>query len=222
MDMITNAVEELPPVYYPHYRHCLVKLRLLQLIQYDRVVYLDSDAIPLENLDNLFDIPITEDIAAPIAYWLPQLYATTLLIVAKPSLLAWNRAAKHFDSAYDMNRYDMDIVNVEFGHSMYYLPATFACLNSEWEAAGGPFYFGDPEKSFQNIKVVHFSALGKPWYYAPSEAKQLRPKAHPIFHWLWQRWWLERDQLIRDAPLLTKFRLLRLAQTGRRNPRREH
>ena len=219
--MITKRVAPLPIVFNSYFRHCLVKLRILQLLQYDRVVFLDSDAIPLESLDCLFELPIKGDVAAPIAYWLPQPFATSLLMVAKPSSLAWNRVVQHFDTAYEMNYYDMDIVNAEFKNEMCYLPETFACLNSEWEDVDGPFHFGDPKTSFQEIKVVHFSALGKPWFYEPIEVEQLRPHAHPTFYWLWERWWLERDQIIQDARLLTKLRLLRLLHAGKKHSKKD-
>jgi alpha-N-acetylglucosamine transferase len=221
ISMITKSVEALPPVYHDYYRHCLLKLRTMQLLQYDRVVFLDSDAIPLKSLDSLFELPFTGSVAAPTAYWLRQPFVTTLLLVIKPSSLVWNRVVRHFDTAYEMNYYDMDIVNVEFRDEMCYLPATVACLNSEWEPADGPFYFGDPEKRFREVKVVHFTALGKPWFYEPTEVKQLRPSAHPRFYWLWERWWLERDTIIQDAPLLTKLRLLHLAHAGKRHKGKE-
>ncbi len=71
MGMVTVLFPELTYIDYPYFRDCLNKLRIFQLIEYDRVKFVDSDAIPLKSLDTLLDLPFDGPVAAPSAYWLP-------------------------------------------------------------------------------------------------------------------------------------------------------
>ena len=48
--------------------------------------------------------------------------------------------------------------------------------------------------------LVHFSHLGKPWFWRPEDAYRLLPTVHPIFHELWADWWDLRDELLGDVP----------------------
>ncbi len=196
MGIVTKRVEPLPYIRHKYYRHCLLKLRVFELVEYERIVFLDADTIPLQDLDHLFSLEFSEQVAAPDAYWLDDLDVTTVLLLVKPSLELWKRIQKRFSSAAENNYFDMDIVNVEFKNEIYMLPAEYSCLNSEWEDLDRPFYFGDPEKSFQRIKVVHFTAIGKPWSYRPGTVRRLRPNAHPVFHLLWDRWWAMRNEIL--------------------------
>jgi len=189
-----------------YFKDCLIKLRIFQLTQYDRIVYLDADSIPLKSLDHLFSLPFNEMIAAPRAYWLPQPFVTSLLLVVKPSLMMWNRVKQHFGTAFEKRDYDMDIINLEFKDEIYYLPDEYGCLNSEWEDKDFTYHFGNPEKNSEKIKVVHFSALGKPWFYHPDKVDYLRPNAHPRFRILWEKWWSTRDQIIKESPLISRLK----------------
>ena len=179
-----------------YYQHCYVKLRLFERAEYDRVLFADADAIPLCSLDHLLSLPITAPIAAPPAYWLPQPFWTSALLLARPSRASWKRIAPHIRTARQTGVYDMDILNREFAREIESLPPTAFCLNSEWEDTSRPGYFIDPEQAYRNVSVVHFSALGKPWMYSTSEAKRLKPNAHPLFFELWDRWRSTRDRIL--------------------------
>lgn len=55
------------------YFNSFLKLRVGQLNEYDQIIYLDSDIMPLGNVDHLFDIELgPSGIAAPEAYWLKK------------------------------------------------------------------------------------------------------------------------------------------------------
>jgi FkbM family methyltransferase len=203
MDINTIQVQKLPRVHNNYFRYCLIKLKIFTLFHYDRVIFLDADTLPLKNLDHLFTKPVSEPISAPRAYWLPQPFVTSLLLVVKPSLELWKRAEQHFDTAFEKKYYDMDIINFEFKNEINFLPDEYGCLNSEWEDINTPFHFGDPEKNFDKINVVHFTALGKPWSYHPKMVRKLRPNAHPIFYDLWEKWWSTRNKVL-NLPLAEK------------------
>jgi hypothetical protein len=205
----TRYVEPLRFTRGKYYRDCLTKLRIFQLVEHERVVFIDADSLPLQNLDHLFTSPLTQAIAAPRAYWLPQPEATSLLLVVSPSMEQWNRVQRHFASAFEKRLYDMSIINLEFKDEIHFLPDEYGCLNSEWSSATGPFHFGDPLRARRLAKLVHFSHLGKPWCWRPEDAYRLLPTAHPLFHELWAQWWQLRQEILGDAtivPFSQRFR----------------
>lgn len=170
------------------FRDSLTKLRIFELTDYDRIVFVDADAIPLRRLDYLFDIPMAGPVAAPTAYWLPQPLWTSALLVVEPSIASLGRVMRHVEAPRWMRQADMDVVNAAFAGEIQTLrPETFS-LNSEWEEDGRSGHFPDPVETRARVSLVHFSALGKPWSYSLKEVRRLRPNAHPIFYELWEEW----------------------------------
>jgi hypothetical protein len=193
--MVPVLVPSLPYVDYPYFKDCLVKLRIFQLIEYDRVVYVDADAVPLKSLDDLLALPFDGTIAAPRAYWLPQPLWTSALLLARPSVANWDRVSRHFACASKKGHYDMEILNAEFGPEISTLPARILCLDSEWEDASRPGFFGDFDDTRSRVGVVHFTAVGKPWFYSTEVVRRMRPGAHPAFYELWQMWRKTREEI---------------------------
>ncbi len=107
MGMMTVGVPALPLMKRRYYRHCLTKLRIFQLVQYERVVYLDADAIPLKSLDDLLMFPFDGPITAPPAYWRRQPYWTTTLLVVRPPIANWSCVSSHFKDAVQTSVYDV-------------------------------------------------------------------------------------------------------------------
>lgn len=209
-NFITRDVKPLRFTRGRYYRDCLTKLRIFQLVEYKRVVFIDADSLPLQNLDHLFTAPFTQPVAAPRAYWYRNPGAASLLLVVSPSMERWNRVQRHFASAFEKRLYDMDIINLEFKDEIHFLADEYGCLNSEWSSAAGPFHFGNPERARRLAKLVHFSHLGKPWFWRPKDAYRLLPTAHPLFHELWAQWWELRQEILDDAPMVPfsqRFRL---------------
>ncbi|CAG9467106.1 unnamed protein product [Pedinophyceae sp. YPF-701] len=77
-------------VHAGYYADAFTKLRVFQLKQYDRVIFLDADSIPMNNPDNLFFLPPAM-LAIPRASWQNQISVTTALMVIQPSDVAWER-----------------------------------------------------------------------------------------------------------------------------------
>jgi alpha-N-acetylglucosamine transferase len=178
-----------------YFKDSLVKLRIFELTEYDRVVYLDADALPLRNLDFLSTLPFNDPVAAPSAYWLPQPFWTTALLVVQPSEAIWNRIGPHLERP-SARWHDMDIVNRELAGEVHPLPSGVFSLNSEWEDVNRRGYFGDPVETYGRVAVVHFTALGKPWSYSDDEVRSLRPDAHEIFVELWATWRKTRAEIL--------------------------
>ncbi len=204
MGVFAKQVGYLPLGPHP-FKDSLIKFRIFEQFQYRRVVFLDADTLPLANLDHLFDLDFGEAVAAPRAYWLDQPCATSLLLVVKPSLSMWERVERHLETASVRLLADMEIVNLEFLNDIYYLPDEYACLNSEWEDRDAPHHFGVPSATHRTVKLMHFTALGKPWSYSPAKVRRLRPNADPVFYDYWERWWRVREQLIAGSPFISRF-----------------
>jgi len=204
MNVITKRVQKLPSAHW-HFKNCFIKFYIFQLTQYDRIVYFDADTYIMQNLDHLFTLPLNGKIAAPKAYWMPQPHVTSLLLVVRPDIKLWNKVQKHFAAAREKYIFDMEIINLEFEDELHYLPDDYACLNSEWEDMNEPYHFGNPEESINNIKLVHFTAVGKPWHYHPNLLHQKRPRMHPQFFNIWNKWWMARDTFINENPYLARL-----------------
>ena len=176
-----------------YYNNVFTKLRIFQLYDYDRLVYLDADAIVFRNLDHLFFLPDVF-LAAPRAYWLTQPQFTSMLMVIKPSSRTWTRIKRHLPP--EQRMYDMDILNTEFKDEILVLPNEYALLNNLWDRTDlsigykfGPKYSKLEKEAF----FVHFSLLGKPWNF-PKVDHSLRPSAKPFFWSLYVRWWQLNNQ----------------------------
>lgn len=198
LGVVTRRVS-VPAKVRGHYRDCLAKLRVFQLVDYERVVYIDADAIPLRSLDFLFTLQFDAPVAAARAYWLPQPFWTTYLLVIKPSPELWRRVSHRAGSVAMSRRNDMNIINLEFGGEIQTLPASITCLDSEWEDARRPGFFPDAARCFSSVALVHFTALGKPWSYSVARGRRLRPHAYEEFHELREEWWRARDAVFQDG-----------------------
>ena len=185
-----------------YYRDCLVKLQILRLTDYARLIYLDVDTIPLKSLDDFFAMPMGVPLAASVAYWLPQPYWSSHLLVVAPSEELWKRVRRRLEQTPTNRRYDMDVINAEFGSEIHSLPPKLTLLNSEWEDRRRPQAFGDPAEAFRNVALIHFTALGKPWSYTPDRVRRLRPNAHPEFYRMWELWWQARAEVLQERRIL--------------------
>lgn len=76
------------------YTNCMTKLEIFSQTQYDRIVYMDADGYPMQNLDHLFSLPKAE-LAAPIAWWIQDRpgYFSSAFAVVTPSLSTYTRLA---------------------------------------------------------------------------------------------------------------------------------
>lgn len=206
LGVYTKKVLPVPYAAKGYFEESLTKLRVLQLQQYDRAVFIDADALPLRRMDDLFTGEWSAPIAAPRAYWLPNKMAMGALFAFRPSPSLWMRVSRHFPEARAKRFFDMDIINLEFGDDLEWLPDGYLCLNSEYGDCERPTYFGDPAESYGRVKLIHFSDLGKPWFYRPEQVRKLRPNAHPQFYTAWEEWWKLRDEVIATQRLADRMK----------------
>ena len=143
------------------------KLRLWQLTQFDRVVFLDADTIMLKSCDKLFSYP--EFSAAPNVYEsLSDFYRLNSgVFVASPSVSTYNDMLRLLDApdAY-WPRTDQTFLQRYFP-DWHGLPHTFNTLQY--------IYFQLPQLwNPKAIHVLHYQ-YEKPWQPDHPKAEQLRP-----------------------------------------------
>ncbi|KAJ5485695.1 Glucose N-acetyltransferase 1 [Penicillium diatomitis] len=157
------------------------KLYAFGVLQYDRVIHLDSDMMLLQPMDELFFLPPTP-IAMPRAYWLlPETRTlSSLLAVIEPSYqeftLLKDTIKPVIFGQISLNltnkRYDMEILNSRYGDSALVLPhRQYGLISGEFRTKDHRAFLGndleqwDPDHAIAQAKFVHFSdwPLPKPW-----------------------------------------------------------
>ncbi|KAF4045460.1 putative glucose N-acetyltransferase 1 [Phytophthora infestans] len=189
----------------PTWKESLTKLRAFQNWGYDRIVFLDADAVPMTNLDHLFELP-PAPLYAPMAYWLEQPFFASTLLVIEPSdivfgdIIRWARG--HGPAA----GFDMDIFNKYFADSVQYLPGVYTVLNSDFRRAPNErsVLFNSTVELRENTRVVHFSckpdgSYGKPWNWPSHDLSFLDDKPFdPLFRQLFEDYWKGEQELCQN------------------------
>lgn len=165
--------------------------------QYERVMHLDSDITLLQNIDELFFLPLSKGspVAMPRAYWILNQAAsrsggsrlTSLVIVLEPSKdeaqQLWNAATGLDDNSYASlphnALFDMELLNTRYVNNAITIPhRPFALVTGEFRRKGShnhTHYLGnsheewDAQSAIKEAKLVHFSdwPLPKPWIMWP-------------------------------------------------------
>ncbi|KAJ5112053.1 hypothetical protein N7532_000098 [Penicillium argentinense] len=171
------------------------KLYAFGVVQYDRIIHLDSDMTVLQSMDELFFLPRTP-VAMPRAYWLlpEQKILNSQIVVIEPSydefmaLKESTRNAVHgqMDLRLNETRYDMEILNNRYGDSAMVIPhRSYGLVTGEFRKKDHKYYLGSeteqwiPDKIMREAKFVHFSdwPLPKPWVMWPQEQlAEMQPK----------------------------------------------
>eukprot|EP00386_Alphamonas_edax_P012741 GDKI01039604.1.p1 GENE.GDKI01039604.1~~GDKI01039604.1.p1 ORF type:complete len:500 (-),score=141.73 GDKI01039604.1:66-1481(-) len=186
------------------------KLRVFNLPQYDRIIYLDSDALVAHNLDHFFLLP-DHFLYAPRAYWIAQPFMNSQMLIVQYNKDVWDEINKELSASMaDQAKYagemnfngDMDLINHLYKDTAGLLPGVYETLNGDW--SWDHFAKGDTKFDFTTLDqlasktfVVHFSesptrGYGKPW----SSGRQVaNPTAtHPFFREVFDRWWAYSDR----------------------------
>ncbi|KAM0268353.1 hypothetical protein ACHAPA_005149 [Fusarium lateritium] len=168
------------------------KLLIFNQTQYDRVLYLDSDGMVLQPMDELFKLPPCP-VAMPRAYWLyqdehPSKVLSSQLMVVQPSKVEFERIIEKMESI-DGNDYDMEILNELYLDSALVLPhRQYNMLSAEYRRENHSDYLGsdreewDPIAAYNEAKFVHFSdwPVPKPWIQDLELRLEHEPQCHMV------------------------------------------
>lgn len=191
IDGVVRRVPAAPKLDNSYYADVLVKLRVFELEEYTRIIYMDADSLVLRKMDELFLLP-SAPLVASRSYWISPsengIYFSTMLMVIEPS-------AKEAQKAWELvpkvaTPFDMDILNAVYGKSCMLLPIQYAMLTSHWEV-NNPHPLSDDLTYLLDEKVymVHFTGPGKPWTIVGGKgAVRARPNSHSGLAALYQMW----------------------------------
>ncbi|MCC2611400.1 glycosyltransferase [Neorhizobium sp. Rsf11] len=143
------------------------KIRLWQLTEYDKAVFIDADALVLKNIDKLFDYP--EFSAAPNVYEsLADFHRLNSgVFVAKPSTETFERMLAALDRPDAFWRRTDQTFLESFFPDWHGLPVFMNMLQYVW--------FNMPALwDWESISVLHYQ-YEKPWERDHPKADRLRP-----------------------------------------------
>lgn len=164
-----------------YYRESMAKLLIFKMVQYERVVYLDADALVLRSLHQFFDLP-SAPLASALAYWENENCFTGALLVAKPDEGMYGEMMGRVPAIVREGRTEMDLLNRFFEHRLgrhsktfprvLMLPGTTLVLSSHFydmkhayrrDKSFGVPMFSDLDALAAGAAIVHFSGDAKPW-----------------------------------------------------------
>lgn len=154
--------------------HNFVKLRLWELEQYEKVVFLDADTLVIHNIDRLFDFP--EFVAAPNLYEsLADFHRMNSgVFVARPSRKTFASMLENLDRpGVFWRRTDQTFLEAWFP-DWHGLPYIYNALQYLW--------FNLPQLwDWQRIRVIHYQ-YEKPWDTNHSRRDLLAPVIATWWH----------------------------------------
>ena len=145
-------IKIIEPIYpFQNARKSWIKVHIWKLIEYDKIIYLDSDIITLKSIEILFNYEELSCVSDPN----PIQFCNTGVLVIKPDLNTYNRFFKFIKKKEIlMNIGDQCFIN-SFFKNFYSLPVEFNSLIS----SSNEFF-----NYFLNNKIyiLHFIGI-KPW-----------------------------------------------------------
>lgn len=191
-----------------YYGDVMVKLRVFQLFEYDRVIYMDADMMVRKNLDHLFLLPETAHFAAPHVYFHPAgSVFCSCFMVFKPTRHMWDRIMGYYRKdgyVTEDKMYDMNLLIKEFGIEATLLPGIYEMLTSHLISAPEyekkllqyPFMsqkLGMPNRTWEEIynatSIVHFTGDKPTIERNMATMKRKRPTADPRFFAIFERYY---------------------------------
>ncbi|EJK68583.1 hypothetical protein THAOC_10222 [Thalassiosira oceanica] len=195
----------------------MVKLRIFQLYEWDRIIYMDADMLVRKNLDHLFFLPDSSHIAGPRVYFQqfpgrPN-YFCSCMMVFTPEKHMWDRILTWYKPdgyVKEEKLYDMDLLNREFIDEATVLPGIYEMLSAHLESEDEwkhqlkkvPYMekkLGMPNKSWEEIynatSVIHFTGLKPNLEKTLDMIKRKKPKSDSRFYAIYERYFTLASQM---------------------------
>lgn len=157
------------------YKHTYTKLRIFELIDFDKIIYLDADLLVCDNIEHLFQANHMSAVVA--GSLLPEnsgwQHFNTGVLVIEPSLLLFNDLLNEIDFIESHDGSDQGFlqnyfpewpckVELQLDHK-FNIPAPY--IDQYCEMSKFDFEFTFEENRFQQkkISIIHFWGQLKPW-----------------------------------------------------------
>jgi len=157
--------------------------------QYSKIIYLDSDVLPIVNIDETFNVKLNENellAASPDSGW-PDIFNSGVF-VTKPSKTIFNELFHliQSDDKASFDGADQGLLNEYFLGKWKRLPFTFNVTPS-----AGYQYVPAFTRFAKDIKNIHFIGLNKPWLTRDSHAFASTSfgKGYDIITSIHKKWW---------------------------------
>jgi len=145
---------------YSRYAKTFTKIRMWQLVDYEKVIYLDADVIVLKNMDELFECPY---FCAPIDQ-MPNKGFCAGTMVLTPSLETYQALLKAMDEPHPEDQLaDQDLFNRFFPVSKM-TSEQLLSQKASFQTAPYLFYNFYYKQIEHDILSIHYT-LGKPWFW---------------------------------------------------------
>ena len=152
-----------------HWKETLFKLQVFQLIQFKKIVFLDTDMIVLNNIDSLMERPNISCVAAGKSLHPEWVDLNSGLMVIEPNKSDYDGLIKSIDKAFVKRQEqnegfgDQDVIKYYFkdwkAKSECHLPETYNCMLGY----AGVMKRRGMIKSIDDINVYHYTGKQKPW-----------------------------------------------------------
>ncbi|MGZ3777215.1 MAG: glycosyltransferase [Mucilaginibacter sp.] len=157
------------------FKHTFTKLRVFELEEYQKIVYLDSDMLVCGNIDTLFDAPHMSAVAAGGLLPENRLWTdmNTGLMVIEPSLMlaekmrnatGWLPSGDGSDQGF-LHSFYPDWPRQKELHLGHQYNAPLVYLDSYCNGAHGLYFSYLKRKLQTNIAVIHYWGAIKPWHF---------------------------------------------------------
>ena len=155
------------------------KLQLWSMTQFDKIVYMDSDMMAVQNIDSIFD-EYDEFSAVVDAY--PGIFNTGIFLL-EPNVTTYKNLIGTYKEVESYNVGDQGYLNWYFGrkwrsNTSYHLPLIYNVLIKYRDSVIWPTIK-------DNIKVVHFTAETKPWNIHYSQHVDWKKNSDPALYFKW-------------------------------------
>ena len=155
------------------------KLQLWSMTQFDKIVYMDSDMMAVQNIDSIFG-EYDEFSAVVDAY--PGIFNTGIFLL-EPNVTTYKNLIGTYKEVESYNVGDQGYLNWYFGrkwrsNTSYHLPLIYNVLIKYRDSVIWPTIK-------DNIKVVHFTAETKPWNIHYSQHVDWKKNSDPALYFKW-------------------------------------
>lgn len=166
-DFVCNKV-------YDYWKNTFDKFYVFDLIEYDKIIYLDSDMYILKNIDELFDYPHMSAVIAGHDKYKDWKKINSGLMVIEPQRETSTKLVEMLKSTtYDKDVSDQDIIEAYFNWKDKNLAISekYNLLVSFLD-----FYVNELGYGIADIFVLHFIGNIKPWMLSKIDQEQWRKK----------------------------------------------
>lgn len=166
-----------------YWKETLFKLKVFDLTQFDKIVFLDSDMLVLKNIDHLFEMPHMSSVGAGQELHSDWVKLNSGLMVIEPNHEEYLGLERLIDQVYrekteaGLGIGDQDVIQAYY--DKLWFESDRLHLSSVYNTMLG--YAGYMQKNgaitgLDDIYVYHFTGKQKPWREKPIEKAAIRLK----------------------------------------------